>query len=321
MRAIAKLAAVLMLVLSARAWASEPATGFQHLITPNGTEVGVWYPSTGTPVDIPLGPVRQSVVPGGPIVGEHLPLVVISHGTGGSFTGHTDTAVALANAGFVVAALTHPGDNWRDQSRRIHIEDRPTALSGLIDFMLDTWAGRSALDPARIGAFGFSAGGFTVLAGAGGKPDLTTIETHCKAHPDFYDCRLLADQPRDPALVWNTRADRRIKALVVAAPALGFTFAGHGLDGVQIPVQLWRADADRVLPAPEYADAVRQALPKTPEFHHVENASHYDFLAPCNGPEHLPEICTSAPGFDRAAFHANFNSEVTRFLSEALRSK
>ena len=34
-----------------------------------------------------------------------LPLVVMSHGTGGSFLGHFDTAMALADAGFVVVAM------------------------------------------------------------------------------------------------------------------------------------------------------------------------------------------------------------------------
>jgi predicted dienelactone hydrolase len=42
--------------------------------------------------------------------------VVISHGNGGDDLTHIDTAMALANAGYVVAALTHTGDNPRDQS-------------------------------------------------------------------------------------------------------------------------------------------------------------------------------------------------------------
>jgi predicted dienelactone hydrolase len=321
MRTIAKLAALLIFLLGGPAWAENAAAGFQHLTTANGMEIGIWYPSAGKPVDIPLGRVRQSVVPGGAIEGDGLPLIVMSHGTGGSFADHADTAVALAKAGFIVAALTQPGDNWQDQSRASHIEDRPRGLSGLIDYMLDTWVGRSAIDPGRVGAFGFSSAGFTVLAAAGGKPNLAAMSAHCAAKPGAYDCQLLASHPLDRPVVWANRADKRIRALVVAAPALGFTFAEGGLDEVRIPVQLWRADADRVLPAPDYADAVRQALPREPEFHHVENAGHYDFLAPCNGPVQVPEICASAPGFDRLAFHAAFNAEVTRFLIDALPRK
>ena len=113
-------------------------------------------------------------------------------------------------------------------------------------------------------------------------------------------------------------ADTRIKALIVAAPALGFTFA-EGLKDLRLPVQLWRADADEILPAPDYADAVRQALPQPPEFHAVPNARHFDFLAPCVDVNLAPHICKSRAGFDRAAFHDAFNAEVVRFFSQSLR--
>jgi predicted dienelactone hydrolase len=52
-----------------------------------------------------------------PITGAKLPLVVSSHGTAGWFGGHHDTAAALADAGFVVAAINHSGDNGNDRSK------------------------------------------------------------------------------------------------------------------------------------------------------------------------------------------------------------
>jgi predicted dienelactone hydrolase len=57
-------------------------------------------------------------------------------------------------------------------------------------------------------------------------------------------------------------ADPRIKAAVIAAPAIGFTFGRAGLKSVLIPVQLWRAGSDSILPSPDYAEAVRDALPR-----------------------------------------------------------
>jgi predicted dienelactone hydrolase len=51
-----------------------------------------------------------------PIAGRDLPLVVISHGNGGGPQSHADLAMALANAGYVVAAIMHPGDNYADGS-------------------------------------------------------------------------------------------------------------------------------------------------------------------------------------------------------------
>ena len=298
--------------------ASSVVVGFQLMTTSTGTEVGIWYPSHGMAHEMPLGPYRQNVAPGGAIAGHGLPLVVISHGNGGGFTSHVDTAEALARAGFVVAALTHPGDNWKDQSKATDMAARPRSVQQVITYMLEEWPGQGTLDPDKVGAFGFSSGGFTVLAAAGGKPDFQLMAPHCKAHPDFYDCKLIRANGMSSAPVWSVERDARIKALVVAAPALGFTFADQGLAQVTVPVQLWRADADEILPAPDYADAVRATLPTVPEFHTVPDAGHFDFLAPCNGPIRIPAICTSASGFDRTAFHARFNAAVVAFFSQTL---
>jgi predicted dienelactone hydrolase len=103
-----------------------------------------------------------------------------------------------------------------------------------------------------------------------------------------------------------------------AAPALGFTFAGSGLAAVHVPVQLWRADDDQILPAPDYADVVRGGLPIQPEFHHVPHAGHFDFLAPCDGTFQQVEVCASARDFDWTTFHRQFNAEVVRFFRKNL---
>lgn len=95
--------------------------GFMVLRQPRAegppVEVGIWYPTDAAASPMRLGLNAHTVAAGAPVVGEHLPLIVMSHGNGGSFAGHADTAQALAEAGFVVAALTHPGDNYKDQSR------------------------------------------------------------------------------------------------------------------------------------------------------------------------------------------------------------
>ena len=111
-----------------------------------------------------------------------------------------------------------------------------------------------------------------------------------------------------------------IKAAVVAAPALGYTFGREGLKDITVPIQLWRAADDHILPNPDYAEAVRIALPSPPEYHVVENADHFDFLAPCTDllRQFAPAICVSRPGFDRTAFHQTFNDEVVRFFEQTL---
>lgn len=306
-------AAFALVLLLFTAPLAKAGVGFQHFSIPDPQgppiEVGVWYPA-------------DQSANGAPVAGAHLPLVVMSHGTGAHFAAHRDTAVALAEAGFVAAALTHTGDNYRDHSRAIQIWDRPRQLKVLTDYMLSTWAGRDRIDPGRIGAFGFSAGGFTVLAAAGGEPDLSAIQAHCQAHPDYFDCKLIAaaGKAAGPPAGFTWTHDSRIRSVVAAAPALGFTFGRQGLAQIHQPVQLWRAENDQVLPNPDYAEAVRAALPRAPEFHLVANAGHYDFLNTCSADlaQEAPEICTSAPGFDRSAFHAEFNRDVVAFFRRTL---
>jgi predicted dienelactone hydrolase len=303
----------------------KPAVGFQHFDIPDPAggapiEVGVWYPAQPAPGAATADVNGDAVVPGAPVKGARLPLVVMSHGNGGEFAGHHDTALALAEAGFVAAALTHKGDNYRDTSQAVAIWERPRQLKVLIDYMLADWAQHGDLDPERVGAFGFSAGGFTVLAAAGGEADLQKVVPHCQAHPDFYDCKLVAKAHLTvmPKVAWTH--DARIKAVVAAAPAIGFTFGREGLANLHQPVQLWRAADDQVLPHPYYAEAVREALPTPPETHVVDKAGHYDFLSPCSADlaRRYAEICVSEPGFDRPAFHAQFDKAVVAFFERTL---
>ena len=74
--------------------------------------VAIWYPSAATPAERAVGPFKQTVATNAPVTGRRLPLIIVSHGTGGSKEGHSDTALALAGSGFVVAAIEHTGDNY-----------------------------------------------------------------------------------------------------------------------------------------------------------------------------------------------------------------
>jgi len=329
MKTLGLIAAVLMLFAPVAARAGN--VGFQEIQISNGADkpltVGVWYPTDAPAAVHRLDSFTQIVAPDGAVMGHGLPLVVMSHGNGGWYGGHYDTAQALARAGIVAAAVSHTGDTYNDQSRAVLMSGRPAQIKRLIDYMTAEWPGHERIDAGRVGVFGFSSGGFTALVAAGGVPDLTLVAAHCQAHPNYFDCGLLkAATPAARAEATTVEAsgwvhDPRIKAAVVAAPALGYTFGREGLKDIRMPVQLWRDENDHILPNPDYAEAVRINLPTPPQFHLVANADHFDFLAPCSGQlaKSVPMICKSAPGFDRAAFHAQFNEEVTAFFLSALK--
>jgi predicted dienelactone hydrolase len=300
------------------------SAGFEQVTVPDPggvpLEAGIWYPSDAPALPQRLGLFEQTVAAGGAIVGHGLPLIVMSHGSGGSFEGHYDTALALAEAGFVVAAVTHTGDNYRDQSAFSRVENRGRHISALLDYMLASWPHHDLLDPARIGMFGFSAGGFTTLVMIGGKPDMTRVLPHCSEHPDEWACRKLGGT-HTPRAVDAFAKDPRIAAAVIAAPAIGYTFKPKGLADVRAPIQLWRGDSDEILPHPYHAQNVYDALPTKPDYRVVPNAGHFAFLAPCTPAlaRVAPEICRDPEGFDRAAFHRAFNAAVVDFFEEKLR--
>ena len=103
------------------AGAAQASVGFETVSVPVAGDkplaVTIWYPTDAPERAVPLSLYSQSVAPGAPVAGHGHPLVVISHGTGGSNADHYDTARALAAAGFVVAAPTHTGDTQGDRSR------------------------------------------------------------------------------------------------------------------------------------------------------------------------------------------------------------
>jgi predicted dienelactone hydrolase len=275
--------------------------------------------------------VRQASVddPGHPAIpvviwtpssGSALGLIVMSHGTGAGPTAHSDTAKALADAGFVVVAPMHPGDNFQDESvvgKPAWFADRSRHVSKVIDYMLTVWDGHARLAHGRIGIFGVSAGATTALISIGGVPDIGRIAPHCATTPEFV-CKILVPQTGGETPQWTH--DSRIAAAAIAAPGIGFAFEPAGLANVRVAVQLWSGSADDTVPYATNAAIVRRLLPKAPEFHSVDGAVHLSFLAPCT-PETPPFLCQDKSGFDRAAFHRTFNEAVTAFFRQQLRGQ
>jgi len=318
-------------LLALAAAPSAKAVGFQYGTAPDADDqplaLAIWYPSDAPVSSQPLGLFKQDVAFYGPVAGQSLPLIVISHGTGGSAASHYDTALALADAGFVVVAMTHTGDNYQDQSHSFtprNFIDRPRHISRAIDFMLTAWSGHDRIDAARIGIFGHSAGGATALIALGGEPSLARAIKFCQDHPDIWGC-VRAKQSAGAATARAGGADPkwvhdpRVKAAAIAAP-LAAAFTKGGLAAVTAPIQLWRAENDVITPNPWYADVIKDALPKPPDDHFVPVAGHFDFLAPCNDAlvAVAPEICQDPPGFDRAAFHQDFNTTLVEFFKAQL---
>lgn len=326
-----KLAAYCIAITMLFAQGTPGTVGFQQVtvsdLSGKPLTVGIWYPSDGAVSNAPVGMFTQSVAVNGAVSGNHLSLILISHGTSGSLASHYDTALALAKAGFVVAAVTHTGDNYMDQSYAGNLKDltdRPRQIEVVLNYMLSNWPEHSQIDAERIGMFGFSLGGFTTLVAIGGTPELSRMAELCASRPDAPECSFVkqhhGDQLEPSPSKPEWAHDTRIKAAVVAAPAVGFLFERGGLVRVSVPVQLWRAENDQQAPDGWNSAVVRRELPRSPEQHVVPNVDHFVFAAPCSEAlaKAAPALCQDASGFERKAFHEKFNQAVVTFFSREL---
>ncbi|MFS8056562.1 dienelactone hydrolase [Rhizobium sp. BR 317] len=277
----------------------------------------VWTPCRVEASSISFGPVVVTGVKGCPIEGSSLPLIVISHGHAGSALGHHDTAETLADAGFIVVALNHPGDNYADLRQAGDISamvERPTDIRRLIDFVLAKSSYGSKIDPHKIGFFGFSRGGYTGLVLAGARPDFRDPSVPCPEPAPICGEIRRNELPTQPLT-----EDKRIKVFALADP-LSFFPTKQSLQAVEKPIQLWASEygGDGVLP--QNVAALAANLPTKPDYHSVPEAAHFAFLAPCSKAltASEPAICTDGRSFDRAAFHQEFNSQISTFFKRYL---
>ena len=127
--------------------------------------VALWYPSEGAAAPLTYAGIHAGhAAPDSAIAPGRHPLTVLSHGTGGNRFNQFHIAEFLANNGYIVAAIEHPGDKTFDNGdfgTAKNLYNRPRDIGFTIDALsADTGVG-GHIDGQRIAALGHSAGGFT----------------------------------------------------------------------------------------------------------------------------------------------------------------
>ncbi|TPI34711.1 dienelactone hydrolase [Mesorhizobium sp. B3-1-6] len=286
-------------------------------------DAAVWSPCAEAPQKVKVKGTTVSAVLDCPIAAEKMPLIVISHGYGGWYLGHHDTAEALADAGFMVVAINHPHANHADMSEANGLKPlrrRPADIKRTIDFMLGAFPDAAGIDAQRIGFYGFSQGGYTGLVIGGANPDFNKLPPRC-ADPKAVNCPPPTSQVQTAGHSLPAESlthDARIKAIVVADPLSVVFQTADSVKDVQVPLQLWASQLGGGAGAsPKDIATLAGLLPARPDFRTVPNAVHFSFLTPCP-PQSRNDACVDAPGFDRAAFHKAFNAEVLAFFRKHL---
>ena len=267
----------------------------------------VLYPSNSPERPEKLGPYVMNLAMNAPIVDGAFPLVLISHGGGGSHLVYRTLAAYLARNGFVVAMPEHPGNNRNDNSLEdtiANLTNRPRHLRLVTDWAFSIDAFGPSLLPDSVAIVGHSMGGYTALAVAGGVPTSFPRES-----PDR--------QLRQIEVI----PDSRVKALVLLTPATPWFMAAGALRGVRLPILLWTAEKDEYTP-PFHADLVKAGVPDAALIEHriAANAGHFSFLSP------FPAVMTNPgfppsqdpEGFDRERFHQEMNAGILAFLTRVI---
>jgi predicted dienelactone hydrolase len=333
------LASLATLLVAAHAHAFE--AGWMQIQTAGATPdapkttVALYYPTMAPPRVVAMGPFSVDAAIGGKPVDKVKALILLSHGISGTELGHSTLAQALARNGYLVAALRHPGDNYQDRSLlekgpERYFDERPRQASRVIDAILadPAWKARIAADSQGplVGALGHSAGGYTVLALAGAKPDLSRMKKHCQAEAsdDPIFCSLARPGEATPSSPVATPSplpslkDDRVRAIVAMAPT-GVLLTAESLAAVRSATTIYEAELDRFLVPRFHAEWVATNLPAA-NLHRVPNAWHFAFMnAPSMPiPSHDGDVAANPPGFDRDAFLKQLGIDIVAFFDKTL---
>lgn len=308
----------------------------------------VWYP-----VDAAIPETSREIgAPGHPLFKGHplaanaplsparakYPLLVLSHGTGGSAASLDWLASALAANGYIVAGVNHPGNNALEPltfDGFILWWERATDISEVLDNVLADPALGARIDTTRIGAVGFSLGGYTVLELAGARTNLKRFLDFCASSAADAICRppemdRLADGAHAPshfspettasmAQSGDSYRDPRIKAVFAIAPALGEAFDQTSFADVHIPVSLMAGTADKIAPPQTNIQRIAGLLPGATVLM-VPGAAHNTYLDTCltEAIVSTPVICGDGAGVERDAIHAQAVEQALAFFGNTL---
>ena len=307
---------------------------------PRPLNVALWYPTEDTGTERFVGEtpafVGVPVIDGAePTNGTH-PLVVLSHGYGGTWRNLSWIAEALAKDGYAVAAPDHPGTTHfnKDARQAAMLWERPHDLSRVIDAVLANPDLAGSIDPDRIGAIGHSLGGWTVTAIAGARFDPQLFAADCasgiasrtcpgSALNDMKDLRL--DAPE----LSKDMSDERVRAFVSIDLGLARGFTPKSLATVTVPSLLISAGiniGDR--PAELETGWLADNLPAgSSEWKNIPDAMHFSFIQLCKpGAAEMIEaedpgdgiVCRDGGDRTRAEIHDEVLRSITEFLDQAL---
>lgn len=210
--------------------------------------VAVWYPTlTSQPIEN-IG--DNAIFEGEPAInnaliaeGKH-PLIMISHGLGGSWMNQIWLASALSKQGYIVASPNHPGTSSDNMNRTIaqNMLERPKDISQTITNLLLDKTFSLAINAKNIAIIGHSYGGWTAIEAIGGLFSTKQFNRHCKVLPDSISCVIFKKQMQGLSnhnvhfKLNKIMQDKRIKTAIILDTSFSYGFTPTSLAKINIPV-------------------------------------------------------------------------------------
>ena len=296
----------------------------------------VWYPTSDTlkKTDKKFSPfVRDYTVHDGSLPAAQLPLIMVSHGTGGSRLSLEWLAQSLVKSGYIVAAVDHWGNT---SDNKIAVEfikswERPQDISFVLTQLLSDKDFKRVIDPQKVGALGFSFGGYTTIALAGGVVDYPVMIKYYRTvgrkemeFPEFpglghllYDSTLLEATKHVPNL-----KDKRIKAFFALSPGTGPGFVRKSqFSDLHGPVFITGSEADSMAPVRTNARLYHRLIVGSHYYEFKGKVGHYVMLAEANDDlkKEAPVPFADDPSVDRHQVHLKIMSLTTDFFNKNLK--
>ena len=298
--------------------------GLWHAHNNTRADLAVWYPAGRAPSELHYGPWTIKAARNAKELPGRFPLIIISHDSPGTRFSHHGSAEALAKSGFVVATLTHRGDNMDDMSHLFTLEQirrRAAQIHAVLDTLFSNPETRGFIDARRIGVVGFGAGGSVALLLGGARLDGRHWPKYCgRAEADDPYCSpwaasrmsaLAASLPLPRPLT-----DARVKAIAAVAPAYGMLFTKESLAELRIPTLILRAENDHINRSPLHAEAIRDGMPHASTYAVITGADGAALMSACPPVvlRDLPELCSRVSVEKRMHIHHQLNALLIRFL-------
>lgn len=301
----------------------------------------VWYPTSDTIQKHNTGfqPfVRIETVKDGKIAEGKFPLIMISHGTGGGRLTLEWLADALVQHGFIVAAVDHWGNTYEN---KIPIDfvtpwERPQDISFVLTGLLNDAKFGPAIDQNRIGAAGFSIGGYTTIALSGGRLNYEALKNYSNTTGGKQEMTL----PEFPGLadfIKNGGGDKvdesfrkspkrlkddRIKAFFAISPAIGQGFVNKSqFKEVNKSLYIVEVENDHITPYKTNAEQYHKLIPASQYLLIKGKADHYVFLGEAAEPvkKQAPVYFTDDPSVNRHQVHQQVGGLAVEFFKEKLK--